>query len=109
MPFEMKIESELSFVRVAETNNKWIFAAGHGTVMVISFRTDKSGQTVQTQIKVFTVFYSIGIFWTKYPKVWAFCLNYRLITTKLSSVPKFRNFTVLCVKPVCFACKQVKD
>ena len=48
----MKVKSELRFVSIAETNNIWIFAAGHGTVMVISFRTDKSGQTVQTQIRL---------------------------------------------------------
>ena len=77
-------------------------------IMTLSFRTDRFGQTVQTQtrlllsrsslIRVFTVCYSIGMFLTKYPKVWAFCLNFRLITAKFSGIRKSRNFTVL---PAC--------
>ena len=52
------------------------------TVMTLSFWTDRSRQTVQNQIRllldqVFTVCYSIGIFMTIYPKVWAFCWNFR--------------------------------
>ena len=31
----------------------------------------------------------------KYPKVLAFCLNFRVCTAKFSGVLKFRNFTVL--------------
>ena len=32
------------------------------------------------------------MFLTKYPKVWAFCLNFRMITAKFSFFRKFRNF-----------------
>ena len=37
---------------------------------------------------------SICVFLTKYPTVWAHCLNFRLITAKLSGIGKFRNFTL---------------
>ena len=67
--------------------------------MILIFRTDRSGQTVQTQrsslIRVFTVCYSICIFLAEYPKVWPLCLNFRLITAKFSGIRKFRSFTVL--------------
>ena len=43
-------------------------------------------------IRVFTVYYSICIFLTKYPKVWPLCLNFKV---KFSCVVKFRNFTVM--------------
>ena len=50
-------------------------------VMILSFRTCRSWQTVQTQTRTgsspFTVCYSICIFLTKYPKVWSLCLNLR--------------------------------
>ena len=68
-----------------------------------SFQTYMLGQTVQTQIscssrssliRVFTVCHSIYIFWSKNPLVWPFCLNFRMITAKFSSVRKFRNFKV---------------
>ena len=76
------------------------------SVMILDNRTDRSGQTVQTQIRlllrsslirVFTVCYSICIFLTKYLQVWPLCLNFRRITEKFSGVRKFRNFTVLTV------------
>ena len=52
------------------------------TLMILSFRTDRSGQTVQTQIRlllerVFTVCYSICIFLSKYPMICLLCLNFR--------------------------------
>ena len=74
------------------------------TVMILIFRTDRIGQTVQNQtrlsslIRVFTVCYSICVFLTKYATVWPFCLNFRLITAKFSGVRKFRNFTVGKIK-----------
>ena len=48
-------------------------------IMILSFRTDGSGLTVQRSslIRVFTVCYSICIFLTKYAKVWPLCLNFR--------------------------------
>ena len=56
------------------------------TVMTLSFRTDKSGQTVQTQIRLLLEEQSDqGLhcllfhlrFLTKYPKVCPFCMNFR--------------------------------
>ena len=57
------------------------------TVMTLSFRTDRSGQTVQTQIRLLLeeqsdqglhcVCCSICIFLRKYHKVWPLCLNFR--------------------------------
>ena len=55
--------------------------------MILIFRTDRSGQTVQTQIRLLLevqsdqglhfVCYSICVFLTEYPKVWSLCLNLR--------------------------------
>ena len=75
------------------------------TVMVIIFRTDRSGQTVQTQIRLLLedtsdhhqgihICYSICLVLMKYPKVWHYCLNFRKITAKFSGVRNLRNFTV---------------
>ena len=55
------------------------------TVMILSFQTDSSRQTVHTEIKVFTVCYSICIFLTKYCKVCSLCSNFRLNTAKFCS------------------------
>ena len=74
------------------------------TVMILNFRTDKSGQTVQTQIRLLLeeqsdqglhclLFHLHQL--TKYPTVWPLCLNFRQITVKFSGVRKFRNLTVV--------------
>ena len=73
------------------------------TVMTLSFRSDKSGQTVQTQIRLlleeqsdqglYCLLFHLHLL-TKYPKRWPLCLNFRYITAKFSGVQKFRNFTV---------------
>ena len=74
--------------------------------MTLSFQTDRSGQTVQTQIRLLLEeqsdqgLHCLLFHWhcfellMKYPMVWPFFLNFRLITAKFSSVRKFRNFTV---------------
>ena len=71
--------------------------------MILSFRTDRSGQTVQTQIRLLLEQQSdqgitvccipFASFRKKYPKVCPLCLNFRLIP-KISGIRKFRNFTV---------------
>ena len=67
-------------------------------IMILSFQTDRSLQTVQIQIRllleVFTVCYSICTVLMKCPKVWPLCLNFKKITAKFSGVQKFTNFTV---------------
>ena len=59
---------------------------GQLTVMTLSFRKDRSGQTVQTQIKLFLEEQSDqGLHYlllTKYLQVWPLCLNFRCITAK---------------------------
>ena len=58
------------------------------TVMILSFRTDRSSQTMQTQIRllrsslirVYTVCYSVYIFWANSSVVKRFCSNFRIIT-----------------------------
>ena len=75
------------------------------TVIALSFWTDRSGQTVQTQtrllrsvIRVSTVCYSICNILTKYLKDLPLSLNFRyiyILTAKFSGVQKFRNFTVI--------------
>ena len=69
------------------------------TVMILSFRTDRAGQTVQTQIKllirVYTVCHSVCIVWTHYPKVEPHSSNFKVITTNVLGVQMFRKFTVV--------------
>ena len=72
------------------------------TVMILSFRTDMPGQTVQTQIRlrsslirVYTVFHSICIVWTHYSMVDPHSSNFRVITTNCLGVRIFRKFTVI--------------
>ena len=54
------------------------------TVMFLSFRTDRSGQTVQTQIRLLIRFYtvcnSLCIFWMHYSKEKPSCSTFRMIT-----------------------------
>ena len=50
------------------------------TVMFPSFQTDRSGQTVQTQIRVYTVCNSLCIFWMHYSKDMPSCSTFRVIT-----------------------------
>ena len=68
------------------------------TVMILSFRTDMPGQTVQPQwsslIKVCTVFHSVCIVWTHYSMVEPHSSNFRVITTNILGVRIFRKFTV---------------
>ena len=70
------------------------------TVMTLSFRTDRSGQTVQTQIRLLLEEQSDQglhcllfhlLFSKKYTKVWPFSLNFRYITAKFSGVRRFRT------------------
>ena len=50
--------------------------------MILSFRTDGSWQTVQTQIwiRVYTICNSVCIFWTHDSKVEPHCSNFRIST-----------------------------
>ena len=71
------------------------------TVMILSFRTDMPGQTVQTQIsscsliRVYTICHSICIVWTHYSMVEPHSSNFRVITTNFLGVQIFRKFTVI--------------
>ena len=66
------------------------------TVIFLSFRTDRSGQTVQTQIRlllsrsslirVYTVCHSVCIVWTHYSMVEPHRSNFRSITTNILGV-----------------------
>ena len=73
------------------------------TVNIVSFRTGRSGQTVQIHdqtaprsslIRVYTVCNSICSFWMQYSTVKPSCLNFRVITANFSGVLIFRIFTV---------------
>ena len=68
--------------------------------MILSFRTDRPGQTVQTQIRllledslirVYTVCHSVCIVWTHYTMVQPHSSNFRVITTIFLGVPIFRT------------------
>ena len=73
------------------------------TVMIISFRTYRPGQTVQTQIRLLLqkqsnqglhcLLFLLHLF-GKIPKGFVSLFNFRLITANISDVQKFRNFTV---------------
>ena len=71
--------------------------------MVLSFRTDRSGQTVQTQIRLLLeeqsdqglhYFKSGCIFWVHYSSVKQSCSNFRVITANFLGVRIVRKFTV---------------
>ena len=69
--------------------------------MILSFRTDRPGQIVHTQIRllirVYTVCPSVCIVWTHYSMVEPHSSNFRVITTNILGVRIFRKFTVeLC-------------
>ena len=72
------------------------------TVMILSFRTDMPGQTVQTWIRlirVYTVCHSVRIVWTHYSMVEPHRSNFRVITTNILGVQIFRKFTVMLKPP----------
>ena len=73
------------------------------TVMIQSFRTDRSGQTVQTQIRLLLEEQSdqglhcllFHLHLEVKDQGRTISLNFRVLTVKLVGVRKFRNFTVL--------------
>ena len=58
------------------------------TVMILSFRADRSGQTAQTKIKVYTVCHSVCMFSTPYSLLKPNSSSFRIITT-LWGCPNF--------------------
>ena len=74
------------------------------TVIILNFRTDRSGQTVQTQIRLLQeeqsdqdlhyLQYCLHLLDTLLFGKTSFS-SFRMITAKFSSVRKFRNFTVI--------------
>ena len=67
--------------------------------MILSFRTDRPGQTVQTQIRlllvrVYTVCHSVCIVWTHYSMVEPHSSNLKVIKTNFWGVRIFRKFMV---------------
>ena len=56
------------------------------TVMILNFRTDRSGQTVQTQIRLYV--------FDKIPSGLASLFEFKVNYSKVSCVRKFRNFMV---------------
>ena len=71
------------------------------SVIILSFRTDMPGQTVQTQIRLQSDqclanrVNSVSIVWTHYSMVEPHRSNFRVITTNFLGVRIFRKFTVL--------------
>ena len=83
----------------------------HFTAMILSFRTDRPGKTVQTQIRsslirVYTVCHSICIVWTHYSMVEPHSSNFRVITTNFLGVRIFRKFTICFFHLKKFGCKS---
>ena len=82
--------------------------------MILSFRTDMPGQTVQTQIRlisVYTVCHSVCIVWTLYSMVKPHGSNFRVITTNFWGVRIFRKFTVyqICLYFLQFGMHRQED
>ena len=76
------------------------FNSTNNTIIILSFRTDRSGKTVQTQsslIRVCTVCLSICIFWAHHFMVKPPGSNFRVITAKFLGVLIFRFFMVIHV------------
>ena len=70
-------------------------------VMILSFRTDWSGQIVQSQFRLLPKEQSDqGLHYLQYClhllDVLLFFSSFKMITAKFSCVRKFRNFTVIC-------------
>ena len=67
-------------------------------VIFLSFRTDRSGQTVQTleeqSDQGLHCYNSLCIFWMRYSKETPSCSTFRVITTNVLGVRIFRKFTV---------------
>ena len=66
--------------------------------MLLRFQTDKSGQAVQPQIRVFTG--CKAAIKNHFSVVKFLCSNFNLITAKFSGVPKLRKFTVVMLHAV---------
>ena len=74
------------------------------TVMILDFRTDRSGQTVQTQIRLLLEeqsdqglhcwLFHLHVF-DKMPLCLASLFEFKVNYSKVSCVQKFRNFTVI--------------
>ena len=91
---DMYLISRMLFLRPAIFRSG-IFATvtqgSQSTVTIIIFRTNRSGQTPPTQIrllliKVYTVCNYVYIFWLHYSLVTAPCSNFRIITAIFSGV-----------------------
>ena len=77
--------------------------------MNLNFRTDRTGQTVQTNIRLLQeeqsdeglhcLLFHLHVL-TKNLQVWPLCLNFKVNYSKVSCVRKFSNFTgnIACVK-----------
>ena len=85
---------------VSQLSKPWVSDFGT-TVIFLSFRTDRSGQTVQTQIRlrsslvrVYTVCHSVCIVWTHYTMIEPHSSNFRVITTKFLGVRIFEKGSV---------------
>ena len=77
------------------------------TVMILNFRTDRSGQTVQTQIRLLLEEQSDqGLHCLLFHlHVWPLCLNFRRITAKLLASENLGTLRyVLYIKPLASFC-----
>ena len=82
-----------------------LFFITSSTIMFLSFRTGRSGQTVQTQIRlllirVYTVCNSLCIFWMHYSKERPSCSTFRVITAnfRLSKILGFLRYLIFTGK-----------
>ena len=68
--------------------------------MILSFRTDRLGQTMQTHIRlllirVYTVCNSLCIFWSHFSMVDPHCSDFRIINSTILGVQNFTKFMVI--------------
>ena len=93
----------LSLSSCSRHKENHIVHLARSTVMFLSFRTDRSGQTVQTRsslIRVYTVCNSLCIFWMHYSKEKPLCLTFRVITanfwvSKILGLLQYFSFFIL--------------
>ena len=100
-PPRLRDWDEMRWTSSQAENLKYWKLSHKSTIMILSFRTDRSMQIVQTQIRVYTVCHSVCSFRTHYTKVKPLCSTFRVITANFSVVRIFRNFTVILENPEC--------
>ena len=110
-PWEYNIRHKLCAI-ILDTLNRLVMSHNPdcvnilaSTVMILSFRTDRSWQTVLTQIRIYTVCHSVSTIWTHDSIVKQSCSNFRVIMRTVKTLIRlsFRS----AHRPFCWFCHRV--